>query len=162
MYKVFCRIEGIDGESTDRDHENWIDVLSFHHDISQPDPEPGGGGHRAGRSEHEDFYIAKHLDKTSPKLALACCNGEHIPEVKLELCRSGEENQTFMEYEMQDVLVTSVSPCGTSEGEEGLPVEGVSFRYGKITFTYTEIDPRSGAPRGRITTHWDVEQNTGG
>jgi type VI secretion system secreted protein Hcp len=162
MYKGYCKIEGIVGESTDDAHENWIEVLSYSHGITLPSSSHTGGGGGAGKSAHEDFVIAKALDKASPKLVLACCNGEHIPEVVLELCHTGGERQKFMEYEMKDVVVASVRPCGNTNGEESRPVEEIAFRYGKIKFVYTIFDPQSGASAGYVQTHWDVLTNSGG
>ena len=162
MFKGYCKIEGIDGESTDEAHENWIEVLSYNHGITQTSTMHSGGGGGAGKSTHEDFIIAKSLDKASPKLVLACCNGEHIPKVVLELCHSGGERQKFMEYEMEDVIVASVRPCGSTNGEKPMPVEEIAFRYGKIKFVYTQFDPRSGKSAGYVQSHWDVKANTGG
>lgn len=162
MFEAFLKIEGIDGESTDDVHKDWIEILSYHHGISQPSAIDSGEGRSAGRSIHEDFSIAKKLDKASPKLVLACCNGEHIPKVVLELCQSGGDRQKFMEYEMEDVIVAAVRPGGAANGQEGRPTEEVAFRYGKIKFVYTLFDPRSGKSAGYVQSHWNVEKNSGG
>lgn len=162
MFKAFCMIDGIEGESTDREHRNWIEILSYSHGITRTPSDRIGTGEGVSKSGHEDFSIAKALDKASPKLALACCQGEHIPKVVMELCRIGDDGQKFMEYEMEDVIITSVRPRGTADGQQEMPVEELSFNYKKIIFTYTEIDPRSGGSAGYIQTHWDVERNTGG
>ena len=162
MFKGFVNILGIDGESTDDKHENWIEVLSFSHGITQASTMHTGGGGGAGKCTHQDFIITKSLDKSSPKLVLACCNGEHIPEVVLELCQAGGEKQKFMEYEMKDVIVAAVSPSGAASGQEGRPTEEIAFRYGKIKFVYTIFDPQSGKSKGYVQTEWDVKENIGG
>ena len=162
MFKAFLSIEGIDGESTDDAHGDWIDVLSYNHGITQTGSIHSGGGGGAGQSTHEDFIITKSLDKASPKLALACCNGEHISKVGLELCQAGGDKQKFMEYEMENVIVASVRPSGAAGGQEGRPTEEIAFRYGKIKFVYTTIDPRSGKSAGYVQTEWDVKENIGG
>ena len=162
MFKAFLKIEGIDGESTDAAHKNWTEILTYSHGITKSGSSHTGGGGGAGKSTHDDFHISKRLDKASPKLALACCNGQHIPKVILELCQTGGDGQKFMEYELEDVFVASVRPTGDANGQEGRPSEEVAFRYGKIKFVYTIIDPRSGASAGYVQTHWDLENNTGG
>jgi len=162
MFKGFCNIEGIDGESTDDAHDGWIEILSYSHGIIQTSTMHSGGGGGAGKSSHEDLIIAKTLDKTSPKLVLACCKGEHIPKVVLELCQAGGDKQKFMEYEMEDVIVASVRPSGATSGQEGRPTEEIAFRYGKIKFVYTIFDPQSGASGGYVQTEWDVKENKGG
>jgi len=162
MFKGFLNIAGIDGESTDDKHENWIEVLSFSHGITQTSTLHSGSSGGVGKSTHQDFIITKSLDKASPKLVLACCNGEHIPKVVLELCQAGNDKQKFMEYEMEDVIVASVRPSGATVGQEGRPTEEIAFRYAKIKFVYTIFDPQSGKSKGYVQTEWDVKENMGG
>ena len=157
-YEMFVHISGIDGESTDDAHKNWIDVLSYGHGVSQPEGGLSTGGVRTERSRHEDLTITKPLDKSSPKLVLYCSNGAHIPEVTLEVCRSSGEKQTFMVYTLTDVLISAVSVSGSAESGDARPVEEVSFNYGKIEWTYTEFDA-TGKSKGNVEAGWDVAAN---
>jgi type VI secretion system secreted protein Hcp len=93
---------------------------------------------------------------------LACCNGEHIGEVILELCRATGDKQKYMEYKLSDVIVASVNPIGESKGEENLPMEEVAFNYGKIEWTYTVTDHRTGRSAGDVRAYWDAIANKGG
>ena len=121
-----------------------------------------GGERTAERCEHQDFSVVKSLDKTSPILNLYCCNGTHITEVIIELCRPTEDKLRFMKYRLEDAMVTAVRPGGSAQGAEGRPLEEVSFNYKKIEWTYTETDPKTGYPMGDISTYWDLEANKGG
>jgi len=159
-YEMYVHVSGIEGESTDDAHQHWIDVLSYSHGVSRP----SGGSLSSGasrsteRSEHEDFTITKALDKSSPKLALYCCDGSHIAEVTLEVCRSSGEKQEFMVYTMTDVIVSAVSVSGSVESGNARPVEEVSFNYGKIEWTYTEFDS-TGKAKGTVESGWDLVAN---
>ena len=51
-----------------------------------------------------------------------------------------------MLYKLVNVIISSVSVEGTAG--TGLPSEELTFDYGKIEWTYTEIDPRTGKPEG--------------
>ena len=163
-YEMFLNIAGMTGESTDAQHEDWIDVLSYSHGISQPAAGSIslGGARSAERSQHEDFTIVRQLDKVSPKLSLYCCNGNLITEVRLEVCRASGDKLKFMEYKMNDVIVSSVSPSGSVESGDARPLEEVSFSYGRIEWTYTEIDAETGKPKGNVEAYWDLTTNTGG
>ncbi|MDT8273411.1 MAG: type VI secretion system tube protein Hcp [Desulfomonilia bacterium] len=163
-FDSFLKIEGIPGESTDDKHKDWIEILSYSHGLSQPGSGSvsSGGSRSAERCDHQDFSIVKALDKSSPKLALFCCNGQHIKEVKLELCRAVGDKQKYMEYKLSDVIVSSVRPGGSSQGGETLPLEEVSFNYGKIDWTYTETDHKTGKPKGDVKAYWDLSSNKGG
>lgn len=157
---MFLSVAGIPGESIDENHADWIDVLSFSHGISQP---TGGltTTRSIGRSEHGDFTITKELDKSSPKLALACCSGQHITEVVIEVCRA-DTGDKYMAYTLTDVIVSSISQNGASQGAEARPIEEVSLRYGRIDWTYTERDPITSAAKGNVEAYWDLETDTGG
>jgi len=163
-FDAFLKIDGIDGESTDDKHQKWIEILSYSHGLSQPlsGSRSTSGGATAERCDHSDFSVVKALDKASPKLALFCCNGKHIPTVKLELCRAGEKKEKYMEYVMSDVIVSGVRKGGSAQGGESLPLEEVTFNYGKIEWNYVEIDHKTGKPGGNVNAHWDVVANKGG
>jgi type VI secretion system secreted protein Hcp len=159
-FDAFLKIDGIDGESTDGKHPNWIEILSFSHGLSQPISVSAStaGGASSGRSDHQDFSIVKYLDKASPKLALHCCEGKHIGKVALELCRAGGDKLKYMEYKLSDVMISSYAPGGSSGGED-LPTESVSFNYGKIEWTYTQQRRADGSGGGNVAAGWDLEKN---
>jgi type VI secretion system secreted protein Hcp len=158
---MFLKIKTIDGESTDEKHKDWIEILSFNWGLSQPTSgsSSSGGARSAERANHSNFTIMKTMDKATPKLSLALCKGEHIPEVIVSLHRATGEKQKYMEYKMSDVMITSFQENG-SDG--GIPMECVSFDYAKIDMNYTVTDHKTGKPSGNVTANWDVTKNDGG
>lgn len=163
-FDAFLKIGTIPGESTDDKHKDWIEILSYNHGLEQKSSgsQSSGGARSAERCNHEDFTIVKALDKASPKLAYACCRGEHIQEITVELCRATGDKQPYMSYKMNDVIVSAVRPGGSASGEEALPLEEVSFNYGKITWKYTMTDHKTGRPAGNVENNWDLTSNKGG
>ncbi len=163
-FDTFLKISTIPGESTDDKHKDWIEVLSYSWGVSQQASasRSTGGAASAARADLQDFSIVHTLDKASPKLFLACCKGEHIKEVKLELCRATGDKQKYMEYKLNDVLVSSVRPGGSAQGGDPLPLEEITFNYGKIELMYTETDHGTGKPKGDIKANWDLKANKGG
>jgi len=161
-FDAFLKLDGIEGDSTDDGHKNWIEILSYNHGLSQAigGSRSGGGAGTAGRCDHQDFSIAKELDKATPALNLHCCNGKHIPKVTVELCRSGEDKNLFMKYLLSDVVISSITPGGSQGGD--MPLEDVSLNYGKIEWEYTVTDAKTGRKGGVVKTHWDTEINKGG
>ncbi len=159
-FDAFLFIEGIPGESTDSKFTDQIEILSYSHGLSQPTTATASsvGGGTSGRCNHNDFSIVKELDKASPILSQQCSEGKHIPEVTLTLCRAGGEKVPFMEYKMSDVVISSVSPGGSSQGE-GVPLEEVSFNYGKIEWTYTQQKRADGGGGGNTAGSWDLKAN---
>jgi len=163
-FDAFLKIDGIPGESTDSKHKDWIEILSYSHGVTQmaAGSASSGGARSAGRTDHADFSIVKTLDKASPVLALFASKGDHIKKVTLTLHRATGDKQEYMKYDMDNVLVTSVRPGGSSKGGEPLPLEEVSFNYDKITWEYTETDHKTGKAGGKITKWWSLVENKGG
>lgn len=160
---AFIKIENIPGESTDEAHADWMEILSYHHGVSQRGTGSfsSGGGPASERCDHEQFTFRKNIDKASPKLNLMCCKGLDVGEVNLEVCRATGAKTPYLKVKMEDAMITSVRHGATSNGQESLPVEEVSLSYRKIWWTYTETDHRSGEAKGDVEHHWDLELNTG-
>jgi type VI secretion system Hcp family effector len=154
----FLQIDGIKGESTDDKHKDWIEILSFSSGVSQmaSGSASTSGGATTARADFQDFSIVKELDSASPNLALACADGRHIKEVKVELCRSGGDKLKYMEYKMTNCIISSVSVGG---GGGGLPTESVTFNFGKIEWNYIKQKRAGGAGGGNVAAGWDLEAN---
>jgi type VI secretion system secreted protein Hcp len=162
-FDAFIKISTVPGESTDDKHKDWIEILSYSWGVSQlsTGSSSSGGARSAERCNHQDFSIIHTLDKASPKLFLACCKGEHIPEVKVELCRATGDKTKYMEYKLTDVIISAVKPDGSRGATETLPLETVSFNYSKIELIYTETDHKTGKPKGDVKASWDLSVNKG-
>jgi len=160
-FDAFIKIDGIPGESSDDKHKDWIEILSYSMGITQPTSGSAStsGGATSERAHFQDFSIVKALDKASPKIAQACAGGQHIKEVKVELCRAGGDKVKYMEYKMSDCIISSFRPGGSAHGGETLPLEEVAFNYGKIEFTYTQQKRADGTGGGNVAGGWDLEAN---
>lgn len=154
---MFLKIEGIDGESTDDKHDKWIEIDSYSHGVSQPvSGASRTGGRTGGRADFQDFTVVKTVDAATPDLHMHCCNGKHIPKIEIECCLATEDKHVFMKYEMEDVIISSISAGGNTHDVR--PSETVSFAYGKIKWEYTPID-QTGAAGAATDRTWDLEKN---
>ena len=128
-FDAFLKIDGIPGESTDDKHKDWIEIQSFNFGMEQPSSatDSSAGGGTTERVNIDDFSIVKHLDKASPKIYEFCCNGKHIKDATLELCRAGGDKLKYLEVKMEHVVISSAHPGGQSHAEDGFPTEAVSF-----------------------------------
>jgi type VI secretion system secreted protein Hcp len=155
---IFMKIDGADGESTDDKHQKWCELVSYSHGVSQPvSGASGTGGRTGGRANFEPFVGIKEIDNATPDLNIKCAKGEHIPKVEVELCLATGDKHTFMKYTLEDVIVSSVTPSG-STGDESKPYETVAFAYGKIKWEYTPID-HTGKPGSTTDRTWSLEKN---
>jgi type VI secretion system secreted protein Hcp len=133
-FDAFLKLDGIAGESQDKDHKNEIDVLSFHWGITR--------GTR-GRARVEDFQVVKNVDAASPLLFDAVCSGQAIKEAVFTLRKAGEKGIDFYKIRFEDVLISSASPAG-SAGGDNLPLEQVQINFQSAEIEYTVQNPDGG------------------
>jgi type VI secretion system secreted protein Hcp len=151
------QIEPIKGESTDDAHKDWVEVLSFAHRLSQPVSGPSGtGGRAAARADFDAITVTKLVDKASVDLNLYCAQGKHIAKLVLEVCQESGEKVCVWKYELENVMVSSVSVGG---GGSDRPSEQVCFVYDIISWTYNAVknDGSSGDKAG--PKKWNLQTN---
>lgn len=158
-FDAFVNIDGIEGESTDEKHSGWIEIQSFGSGLSQTVSRTASsaGGASAERADFREFSFEKYLDKATPKLALACADGSHINQIKVEICRAGTDKVKYMEFIMTDCIISAVDIDG--DGGDAFPSESVSINYGKIEWVYTQQKRAGGFSAGNVATGWDLKRN---
>jgi len=133
-FDAFLKIEGIEGESQDKNHKNEIEIDSYSWGLSNTGTVGGGGG-GTGKAVLQDFHFTSKLNKASPKLMLACATGEHIREATLTVRKAGGDGFEFLKIKLNDILVSSHAPGGEEDNE--LPTDSFSLNFVKIDFLYT-------------------------
>jgi type VI secretion system secreted protein Hcp len=153
----FLKIDGIQGESKDKQHKDEIEIESFSWGAVQTGTAAHGGGMGAGRVDMQDFSFVMGLNKASPKLMLACATGEHIKKAILTCRKAGKEQQEYLKILFSDLLVSSYQTSGSGEA----PMDQISLNYNKIEIEYREQKP-DGTLAGPIKTHYDQKQQVSG
>lgn len=153
---MFIKIGDAGGESADNKHSGEIDVLSWNWGMSQSGTGHIGGGSGSGKVSVQDVTLTKYVDKSSPNLMLACCNGKHYPEALLTVRKAGENPLEYLKIKMTDVLISSVS-TGGSGGEDRL-TENVSLNFVKVEVTYTPQTSK-GTAGTAVAMKWDIAKN---
>jgi type VI secretion system secreted protein Hcp len=156
----YMKIAGIEGESTDESHKEWIDLLSFSHEINRESKASGAARTRGGAT-FGDIMVVKEVDKSTPKLQEAIAMGTAFPLVEIEFTRSvGERGEdTYLKYELKNVLVSSYSFSGAASGNP-IPTDTISMTFKEIKVTYTQFDKETGERKGKVEYSWKVEEGT--
>ncbi len=154
---AFAKFDGIDGESKDRNHQQWIDVLSISESIVRPDAESTGDSRRRGAAVFEDIVIVKELDRSSVTLREKLAQGAVIPKLEIELAATfGDVRGTYFKYELKNVQITSFS-LNVSGGDGEVPTESIAVSFEEIKWIYTQFDDR-GNRRGKVRATWNIGQ----
>jgi len=152
--------DNIKGESTDKDHKDWVSITGYDHAITQPPSvtQKSAGGRTAEEVDHSEFTVSKLVDAATPKLYEAACKGTHIPEVTVELWRAGGDKPVkYMEFKLKEVLISGVLHNGDPNGAAQFPTETVKMTYGSIGWTYTK-QKADGTAAGNVAANWNVSQ----
>jgi type VI secretion system secreted protein Hcp len=156
----FLKLEGIDGESTDSKHKNEIDLESWSWGETQSGTFASGGGGGAGKVAMQDFHFVMRVNKSSPKLLLACATGDHIPSAILTCRKAGKEQQEYLKVTLADCLVSSFQ-TGGSGGSDIVPTDQVSLNFAKIEYEYKE-QKADGTLGGAVKAIYNLKENKSG
>ena len=151
----FLKIDGIQGESHDHKHKDEIQLESWSWGESNSGTMASGGGGGAGKVQMQDFHFVMKVNKSSPKLWLACAQGEHIKSAVLTCRKAGKDAQEYLTYKFTDLLISSYQ-TGGSGGSDIVPTDQISFNYTQIEMEYKE-QKADGTLAGGIKAKYDLK-----
>jgi type VI secretion system secreted protein Hcp len=155
----YIKIGDIEGESTDKNHAGWINVLTVSQSLSRPMQSGISGSTRQRASVTcGDVIITKEMDASTPKLIQACCDGVNFPKVEIDVCTStgAGARVPYYKWVLENVLISSYDVSGQGD-DGGQFYETVSMNYEKIAWTYDKMG-KDGKSKGKIDASWQVEE----
>jgi type VI secretion system secreted protein Hcp len=153
---MYLKIDDVKGESQDDKHKGEIDVLAWSWGMSQSGTTHMGGGGGSGKVSVNDISITKYIDKSSPNLMLACCNGKHYKQALLTVRKAGEKPLEYIKLTMKEVIISSVS-TGGSGGEDRL-TENLTLNFGEYKIEYTP-QKADGTGEAAVEAAYSMAQN---
>ena len=149
----FLNIDGIQGEAQDMKHKNEIQLESWSFGATNSGTAPVGEGMGAGRVQMGDFHFVMRSNKASPKLYLACCDGEHIKKAVLTCRKAGKDQQEYLKWTFTDLLVSSYQ-TGGSASSDVVPLDQISINFTEGQIDYKE-QKADGTLGGAVTTKYN-------
>lgn len=139
----FLKLAGIDGESTDAQHKDEIEVLSFSWGVSNSGTiGTVGGGAGAGKATLQDFHFVANFNKASPTLMQYCATGKHIQDAVLIGRGARGTGDEFYKVKLFDILITSYQTGGA--GGDQVPTDSFSLNFAKIDYSGAGFDQIKG------------------
>jgi type VI secretion system secreted protein Hcp len=132
------------GEDDQRGREGSSLVQEFEHKITIPrDPQSGLA---SGRRKHHPVQIVKRMDKASPKLYQALCEGERFSEVVFKWYRIDEKGAGgqvhYFTTTLEEAVLTEMKdwfPITADEGKAQYShFESLAFTYRKIKWAWED------------------------
>ena len=156
-FDTYLKIATVDGESTQSNHEKWIEIYSFSWGASNPTTVgAGSGGLTGGRVSVSSFNVMKKTEASSATLFAACAAGKHFDDATVEMSKATGEGgqQVFLKYVFTDVMIESIQWSGSTGGDDS-PTESLSIAFAKVAITYSKQDDTGAmAPVGNAS--WDL------
>jgi len=155
LVDYFLKIDGFKGECQDSKHKDEIEVESFSWGETQTGTARAGGGMGSGKVSMQDFHFVMRVNKASPKLMLACAQGEHIGKAVLTCRKAGKDQQEYLTVTFGDVMVSSYQTNGGSA--EVIPMDQISLNFAKVEVDYKEQKP-DGSLGGSVKAGYNVKE----
>jgi type VI secretion system secreted protein Hcp len=155
---VYLKLDDINGESLDKDHQNWIEVDSFSWGVDNPSSFAIGQGGQATQAHIASLTINKHCDASSVTLFKACTTGRHINKGTLSCLKlDGDSRVEYLKVELDDIMVSGLQWSGS--GGEHLVHEHCSLVFAKFKQSYTLQQDTGAGASGAKDFGYDIQKS---
>jgi type VI secretion system secreted protein Hcp len=149
---MFLKIGALKGEARDAVHKGEMDVVAWSWGMTQSGSTHVGGGGGSGKVDVQDIQITKYVDRSSPSLYAACCQGTHFDQAILVVRKAGGKPLEYLKITMSEVLITAVSP--SARGQDRI-LENISLNFARFKVEYTPQQP-DGTGAAPVVANWDI------
>lgn len=134
---VYLKLGNIKGAATSVPYKDWIEVQSFSWGFSVAvQTTVGAAGNRlsSGKVTPGDLHLTKRQDDSTTQFMLQSLQGKNTDQatlaVTVQASDSGEKK--YIEYVMKNVICSSFSTAGHSDGGE--PNESITLNFSSVEF----------------------------
>jgi type VI secretion system secreted protein Hcp len=156
---MYMKIEGIEGESKQKDHQKWLDVRSITAGFSNM----GGGmpsssgGRSGGEGVCSEITVTLPGCSALPTITQYCLTGTTVKEIQIQSVTASKGQVVYSDWTLTDCAFSNISLSETGEGASNMGVS-LSISYTKFTFKFTPISD-AGEPGSSVQLKYDVAQN---
>lgn len=146
---IYLQYDGVKGNVTADGYKDHIAVLSLQFGVGRGISMEAGkmSNRETSRPSLSEITITKVADVSVTSFFKEAVTGSAGKKVVIKFVRTGKDKvQEFMDYTLEDVLVSSYSVSASADGE---PVESISLSYSKIMINYSDFDKtnKAGSPQ---------------
>lgn len=137
---IYLQYDGIKGNVTADGYKDHIAVDSVQFGVGRGiSMEPGNMSNReATRPSVSEITISKVADNSVTAIFKEAVTGSAGKKVVIKFVRTGADKvQEYMDYTLEDCLVSGYTMSATSEGD---PMESITLSFAKIMINYNDFD----------------------
>jgi type VI secretion system secreted protein Hcp len=158
---AYLKLKDIPGQATDEGHKEWILIESMSMPIYRSIPAGAKDNERTqGDTTPGDVVVTRTVDKSSPKLEIACADGTFFKDATIHLTNQvNKKQETFYELKLSNVIISSYSMSANKSGDP-LPHEDITLSYTEFEVIYHTIDPTTGENKGKVPAKYSLGKGT--
>lgn len=156
---MFMKVEGAEGDATEKHHKNWIVLESATFEVERAvDMADLGSNQRMhANTNFQKIEVTSQIGKASNKLAQSVANGTVRPEVLMHWCRSGQSSsdglEAFSQWKFKHVVIDKYSIQASADG---IPEETWALAYIGVEHEYKETNQNTGKLTTLNTFKWNL------
>lgn len=136
---IYLQYDGVKGNVTAEGYEGCIKISSAHFGVGRHiTMEPGKMANReVGKPTISEVSLTKEADNSVAAIFKEAVSGSAGKKAVLKFVRSGDKVEEFMEYSLENCLVSSYS---ISAGSDDEPMENITLSFSKCEINYKDHD----------------------
>lgn len=156
---MYMKIDGIEGESKQKDHKNWIDLHSMQVGFSNA----GGGmpsssgGRLGGEGVCNEIGVSFPGCSALPTITQYCLTGTTVKTIEIQSVTASKGQVVYNSWKLSDCAFSSYSIADTGQGLADVSVS-LSISYTKFEFSTTPVSD-AGETGSTVDLKFDVAQN---
>lgn len=137
---MYMKIDGIEGESKQKGHENWIDISAadWHFSNAAGGMPDSSGGRTGGEGVCGLLSIGMSGSSVIPTITQYCLMGTTTSKINIESVTASKSAVIYNSWELSDCAFNDISFSDMGSGTSSMPVR-ITVSYSKFDFKLTTV-----------------------
>lgn len=158
---IFMNYEGIKGESSDKNHKQWMDIDSIQWGVNRriTSATSTQNDRESSNAEVSDLVVTRRMDSATPNLFIeSCCGTGKTVVIHLTKTGTGSGTDVYMEYTLKNALISNYQVSASAQ-DNNRPMEVLTISFVDLEVKYTPYD-EDGNALAAIAVGFDTATNT--
>ncbi len=147
---MYMKIEGIEGDSTQKGHEKWFDISAYTFNAANlGGGMPGSaGGRSGGETQVGEISVSMPGASGVPTITQYVVTGKTVKTVTIESVTSSENPVVYQKWTLSDCAFSNIAVSDSGVGLRDMGISlSISFTHMQFDATAIKDDGKSGATK---------------
>lgn len=156
---IYLKVPDIEGDCIVKGHEDEMQILSFSNSVAHMHNPAEASSQVAGLVNAAPITVVKYVDKSTPAMIQACCDGKVFAD-EVIVTHAKKIEGDVIDYFKLRLDRAQIIDDSISSSEDGVPMETISIAYGTVTWEYQPLDKSGEQSEGAKEAFFDVLAQT--